>query len=208
MTTRPPLYLSPLNLSQRRRKLRGDPGNQGDPVQRGPGGVETPGHLPQLMWDGRGVLSLRRADLCHEVRQLDVRWISGWSEAQRRIKVDKSEIFEIFSLESLNISDPWLRWQSILAQSGWQVSWKWGRGLETIIFRRMLRIVLRDWVYQYLWGKHFRYCCPGCVIFSPKIYRCCGPQYFLHRLIVTGRHLGNKYLGRKKCLKIWASRIN
>ena len=59
------------------RQLRGDAGHQGDAVQRGPGGVEAAGHLPLLLRDGRGVLPLRRADLRHEVRQLDLRRLPG-----------------------------------------------------------------------------------------------------------------------------------
>jgi hypothetical protein len=39
--------------------------------------VETAGYLPFLMRDGRRILPLRRADLRHEVRQLDLRWIPG-----------------------------------------------------------------------------------------------------------------------------------
>ena len=40
-------------------------------------GVEATSDLPQFLRDGCGVLSLRRADLRHEVRQLDVRWFPG-----------------------------------------------------------------------------------------------------------------------------------
>ena len=41
------------------------------------GGVAAAGHLPLLLRDGRGVLPLRRADLRHEVRQLDLRRLPG-----------------------------------------------------------------------------------------------------------------------------------
>ena len=39
--------------------------------------MEAAGHLPLLLRDGRGVLPLRRADLRHEVRQLDLRRLPG-----------------------------------------------------------------------------------------------------------------------------------
>ena len=69
----------PLSLSslQRRRQFRGDPGDEGDADVVGEGGVEAAGDLPLELRDGRRVLSLRRADLRHEVRQLDLRRIPG-----------------------------------------------------------------------------------------------------------------------------------
>ena len=60
-------------------KLWSNTGNQGNSLSHWWCSLETPRHLPQLLWDGRGVLSLRRADLCHEVRQLDVRRLPGGS---------------------------------------------------------------------------------------------------------------------------------
>jgi hypothetical protein len=39
--------------------------------------VETAGYLPLLMRDGRRIFPVRRADLRHEVRQLDLRRIPG-----------------------------------------------------------------------------------------------------------------------------------
>ena len=39
--------------------------------------MEAARHLPLLLRDGRRVLPLRRADLRHEVRQLDLRRIPG-----------------------------------------------------------------------------------------------------------------------------------
>ena len=39
--------------------------------------MEASSYLPLLLWDGRRVLSLRRADLRHEVRELDLRRIPG-----------------------------------------------------------------------------------------------------------------------------------
>ena len=39
--------------------------------------MEAARHLPQLLRDGRRVFPLRRADLRDEVRQLDVRRVSG-----------------------------------------------------------------------------------------------------------------------------------
>ena len=63
--------------SQRGWQLRGDPGHQGHAALHGGRGLEAAGHLPLLLRDGRRVLPLRRADLCDEVRELDLRWISG-----------------------------------------------------------------------------------------------------------------------------------
>ena len=60
---------------QRRRQLRGDLVDQGHPVQHRARGVETSGHLPLVLRDGRRVLPLRWADLRHEVWKLDLRWI-------------------------------------------------------------------------------------------------------------------------------------
>ena len=68
-----------LLLFQRRRQLRGDPGDQGDVDVLGEGGVEAAGDLPLELRDGRGVLSLRRADVRHEVWELDLRWVPGRS---------------------------------------------------------------------------------------------------------------------------------
>ena len=48
-------------------------------VQRA-GGVEAAGHLQVLVRDRRRVLPLRRADVRHEVRQLDLRRIPGKNE--------------------------------------------------------------------------------------------------------------------------------
>ena len=59
------------------RELRGDPGYQSHSVSRWTGWVETPGHLPQLLWDGCRVFPLWWADLCYEVWQLDLRWLPG-----------------------------------------------------------------------------------------------------------------------------------
>ena len=39
--------------------------------------MEASSYLPLLLWDGRRVLPLRRADLRHEVRKLDLRRIPG-----------------------------------------------------------------------------------------------------------------------------------
>ena len=50
-------------------------------------GVEAARHLPLLLRDGRGVLPLRRADLRHEVRQLDLRRIPG------KPSIDSRKIF-------------------------------------------------------------------------------------------------------------------
>ena len=49
------------------------------------GGVAAAGHLPLLLRDGRRVLPLRRADLRHEVRQLDLRRLPGEGGEQRDI---------------------------------------------------------------------------------------------------------------------------
>ena len=40
------------------RQLRGDPGDEGDAVRGGEGGVEAARHLPQLMRDGRRIFSI------------------------------------------------------------------------------------------------------------------------------------------------------
>ena len=69
-----PSSLFPL---QRRRQFRGDPCDEGDADVVGESGVEAAGDLPLELRDGRRVLSLRRADLRHEVRQLDLRRIPG-----------------------------------------------------------------------------------------------------------------------------------
>ena len=66
-----------LLLFQRRRQLRGDPGDQGDVDVLGEGGVEAAGDLPLELRDGRRVFSLRRADVRHEVRELDLRRLPG-----------------------------------------------------------------------------------------------------------------------------------
>ena len=59
------------------RQLRGDFGYEGDTDVHGEGGVEAARHLPLILRDGRRILSIRRADLCHEVRELDIRRVSG-----------------------------------------------------------------------------------------------------------------------------------
>ena len=58
-------------------KLWSNTGNQGNSLSHWGCSLETTRHLPQLLWDGCGVLSLRRADLCDEVRELDVRRVPG-----------------------------------------------------------------------------------------------------------------------------------
>ena len=64
---------------QRRRQLRGDPGDKGDVDVIREGGVEAAGDLPLELRDGCRVLSLRRADVRHEVWELDLRWVPGRS---------------------------------------------------------------------------------------------------------------------------------
>jgi hypothetical protein len=62
--------------------------------------VETARHLPLLMRDGRRILPLRRADLRHEVRQLDLRWFPGKNKGldQRECTLikEKTKIFLIY----------------------------------------------------------------------------------------------------------------
>ena len=62
---------------QRWRQLRGDAGHQGHPDGLREGGVEASGDLSLVVRDGRRVLPLRRADLRHEVWQLDLWRVSG-----------------------------------------------------------------------------------------------------------------------------------
>ena len=85
--------------AQRWRQLRGDAGDQGHAVPHRAGGVEAAGHLPLLLRDGRGVLPLRRADLRHEVRQLDLRRLPGEEE-----NWDKSVVFVYTAQVKLNSS--------------------------------------------------------------------------------------------------------
>lgn len=61
------------NLFQRRRQLRGDHHDEGDPTTRRDSHVEAAGHLQVLLRDRRRVFPVRRADLLHEIRILDVR---------------------------------------------------------------------------------------------------------------------------------------
>ncbi len=74
-------YLNYVICLQCWRELRGDAGHQSHAVPRGAGGVETARHLPLFLRDGCRVFSLRRADLRHEVRQLDLRRIPGKKKA-------------------------------------------------------------------------------------------------------------------------------
>ncbi len=86
------LSLSLSHRHQRGRQLRGDPGDEGDPDGLRQGGVAPAGHLPLLLRDGRGVLPLRRADLRHEVRQLDLRRIPGEPNQQRTLNKLPTEL--------------------------------------------------------------------------------------------------------------------
>ena len=85
--------------SQRGWQLRGDPGHQGHAALHGGRGLEAAGHLPLLLRDGRRVLPLRRADLRHEVRQLDLRRLPGEEE-----NWDKSVVFVYTAQVKLNSS--------------------------------------------------------------------------------------------------------
>ena len=67
-------------IFQRGWQLRGDARHQGDAVVQRPRGVEAACYLQVLVRDRRGVLPLRRADLRHEVRQLDIRRLPGEEE--------------------------------------------------------------------------------------------------------------------------------
>ncbi len=70
-------YIVLFGSLQRRRQLRGDASDEGHPDGVGKGGVEAAGDLPLVVRDGRRVLPVRRADLRHEVRKLDLRRVSG-----------------------------------------------------------------------------------------------------------------------------------
>ena len=62
---------------QRRWQFWSDPCHEGHPVVERPCRVEAPGHLQIFLRDRRRVFPLRRADLCHEIRVLDLWRVSG-----------------------------------------------------------------------------------------------------------------------------------
>ncbi|GFR19846.1 NAChRalpha1 [Trichonephila clavata] len=73
------------------RELRSDHHDEGHPALRRESDLEASRHLQELLRDRRRVLPLRRTDLPHEVRILDLRRIHGGLETQvpdRRIQSD------------------------------------------------------------------------------------------------------------------------
>jgi hypothetical protein len=62
---------------QCRWQLRGDHHDKGDSPSHRQSGLETSGHLQVFLWNRCRVLPIRRANLLHEVRFLDVRWLPG-----------------------------------------------------------------------------------------------------------------------------------
>ncbi|GBM34796.1 hypothetical protein AVEN_7845-1 [Araneus ventricosus] len=71
-------------LFQCGRELRGDSGDESSTGQQGDNPVETSGYLQELLRDRRRILSIRRADLSHEIRLVDLRRVQGRSAAQGR----------------------------------------------------------------------------------------------------------------------------
>lgn len=70
------IYMN-VSLLQRGRQLRGDDNDESHIALHGQSGVETAGHLQIVLRDQRRVLSVRRANVLHEVRVLDLRRIHG-----------------------------------------------------------------------------------------------------------------------------------
>lgn len=62
---------------QRRWQLWSDNNDKSNSSSHGQSGVETARHLQILLRNWCRVLSLRRADMFHEVRILDLRWLHG-----------------------------------------------------------------------------------------------------------------------------------
>lgn len=62
---------------QRRRQLRSDDNDKGHSALHGQSGVETSGHIQVVLRDRRRVLSVRRANVLHEIRIVDIRRIHG-----------------------------------------------------------------------------------------------------------------------------------
>lgn len=62
---------------QRRWQLRSDNNDQSDSSSYGQSRLETARHLQILLWNRRRVLSLRWADVLHEVRFVDIRRLHG-----------------------------------------------------------------------------------------------------------------------------------
>lgn len=68
------------------RKLRGYAGHENHAGLHGARRVAAAGDLQEQLRDRRRVLSVRRADLCDEVRQLDVRRVPGGPATHRRVE--------------------------------------------------------------------------------------------------------------------------
>ncbi|GFY38939.1 uncharacterized protein TNIN_86341 [Trichonephila inaurata madagascariensis] len=59
------------------RELRGDFGDESSTGQQGDHPMETSGYLQELMRDRRRILPIRRTNLSHEIRLMDLRWVQG-----------------------------------------------------------------------------------------------------------------------------------
>lgn len=68
-----------IQLPQRWRWVRGDHHDEGHSALHGQGGVDPAGHFQIILRDWCALLSLRSADVLHEVRLLDLRRRSGMS---------------------------------------------------------------------------------------------------------------------------------
>ena len=66
-----------LKYFQCRRKFRSDIVNEGYFIQFWISRMETSGHLPFILRNGRGIFPFWRTDVCHEIWKLDVRWLPG-----------------------------------------------------------------------------------------------------------------------------------
>ncbi|GFW92134.1 uncharacterized protein TNCV_3540201 [Trichonephila clavipes] len=68
------------------RELRGDFGDESSTGQQGDHPMETSGYLQELMRDRRRILPIRRTNLSHEIRLMDLRWVQGLLISKRILK--------------------------------------------------------------------------------------------------------------------------